>query len=222
MEIHVYPFGPLQANLYVILFGTEALIIDPCVPYDALNLEGIKVRRIICTHAHYDHIVEADNIRNRTGGVILAYEDECEAIMDASKNGSSAFFSALSVAPPICALRDGDTLTGGDLELETKEDFSIRVIHTPGHTKGSMCLLLTAPDIPGEIGYLFSGDTIFKGTVGRTDLGGSMPDMMRSVKMLSALPDDVIVLPGHGERTTIGHEKRNNPYFTDLGCDDTI
>jgi len=222
MEIRTYPFGPLQANLYVIAFESDAIIIDPCVPYQSLGLEGSKVRGIICTHSHYDHIVEAENIRSRTGSLIYAYEDEKEAIMDADMNGSSLFFEALSVSPPIGGLNDGDILTARDFKIDTKDDFSLTVIHTPGHTYGSMCLLFKVKTGSEDKEYLFSGDTIFAGSIGRTDLGGSMPDMISSIKLLSRLPDDVIVLPGHGQSTTIGKEKKNNHYFTSINYDDII
>ena len=222
MEIYTYPFGPLQANLYIICFESDAIIIDPCVPFDSLELKGLKVRAIICTHAHYDHIVEADTIRSHTGGIMLAYEDETASMMDADKNGSSEYFTPLSVSPPICGLKDGEILTADDFEIKTKDDFTITVIHTPGHTYGSMCLLLSCGTKSGVRKYLFSGDTIFAGTIGRTDLGGSMKDMMSSIRKLSRLPEDVVVLPGHGESTTIGAEKTNSPYFTALNYDDII
>lgn len=222
MVIRTYPFGPLQANLYIIAFESDAIIIDPCVPYQSLGLEGSKVRGIICTHSHYDHIVEAENIRTLTGSMIYAYEDEKEAIMDADMNGSTLFFEALSISPPIGGLNDGDVLTARDFEIDTKDDFSLTVIHTPGHTYGSMCLLFKVKTESGDKEYLFSGDTIFAGSIGRTDLGGSMPDMILSIKILSQLPDDVLVLPGHGQSTTIGIEKKNNPYFTSINYDDII
>jgi len=222
MEIRTYPFGPLQANLYIIAFETDAIIIDPCVPYESLELDSFKVRGIICTHAHYDHIVEAENIRSVTGSVLLAYEDEKESILDPGKNLSTEFFSALNISEPVCGLKDNEILSARDFEIITKDDFTLTVIHTPGHTKGSICLLLTMKSASGDKKYLFSGDTIFAGTIGRTDLGGSMEDMMRSVRRLSELPDDVVVLPGHGQSTTIGNEKRNSPYFTALNYDDII
>lgn len=222
MEIRKYPFGPLQANLYVIAFESDAVIIDPCVPFDSLGLDGLKVRGIICTHAHYDHIVEAENIRSHTGSIILAYEDETGIMMDADKNGSREYFTPISVAPPIRGLKDGEILTAYDFEIETKDDFSLTVIHTPGHTYGSMCLLLSFGTKSEDKKYLFSGDTIFAGTIGRTDIGGSMKDMMNSIRRLSKLPEDVVVLPGHGQSTTIGTEKRNSHYFTAINHDGII
>ena len=222
MQIRTYPFGPLQANLYVIAFESDAIIIDPCVAFDKLGLDGINVRGIICTHSHYDHIVEAENIRTLTGSALLAYEDEIRSILDPDYNSTTSFFPALSISPPVCGLKDGDVLTARDLKIETKDDFTMTVIHTPGHTKGSMCLLFAFRTPDGIKKYLFSGDTLFAGSVGRTDIGGSMPDMLNSIQRLSGLPDDIYVLPGHDQATTMGYEKKNNPYFTAYKSDDII
>jgi len=222
MEIRIYPFGPLQANLYVIVFGTDAFIVDPCVPLESLELDGLKVRGIFCTHAHYDHIVEAENIRNATGSILLAYEAECPAILDSRKNISSHSFAPVTVLPPICALKDGDILTPADFAMKGTDNFTITVLHTPGHTGGSMCLLFEEKTDEGVNRCLFSGDTIFAGTVGRTDLGGSMPDMLRSVQRISNLPDDVRIFPGHGPATAVLAEKSGNPYFTALKYNDII
>lgn len=222
MEIRTYPFGPLQANLYVAVFGNDAVIIDPCVPFESLDLDGITVRGIICTHAHYDHIVEAESIRSITGSTLLAYEDECAAILAPKKDELSAYFPPLAISAPICGLEDGDVLTARDFSPDSKTDLTIRVLHTPGHTSGSMCLLFEERTSEGISKYLFSGDTIFAGSIGRTDLGGSMPDMLDSLARLAKLPDDVIVFPGHGQSTSMGIEKRSNPYFTALNYDDII
>ena len=96
--------------------------------------------------------------------------------------------------------------------ISSEEDpFTLEVIHTPGHTSGSVCFYL---QIHPEIRYLFSGDTIFEGTVGRTDLGGCMEDMRASVEKIKTLPDDTVIFPGHGAKTTVSREKKTNPYFT--------
>lgn len=223
MELRTYPLGPLQSNLYLIAFGSDAFIIDPSVPYDILDLSGYKVRGIFCTHAHYDHIAEAENMRKQTGAPVLAHESECDFLMNPSKNKAMSFcFPKRPVSPPVCALKDQDILTAEDFGFESDEIFSITVIHTPGHTSGSICLLFDVKNGNGKGQYLFSGDTVFEGTVGRTDLGGSMADMIRSVARLKQLPDDIKVYPGHGQSTTIGAEKTSNPYFTAGNYDDII
>ena len=223
MELRTYPLGPLQSNLYLIAFGSDAFVIDPSVPYDILDLSGYRIRGIFCTHSHYDHIAEAENMRKQTGAIVLVHESECEFLMDPSKNTAMSFgLPKRPVSAPVCELKDGDLLTAADFDFESEEIFSISVIHTPGHTRGSMCLLFQVKTGVNRGQYLFSGDTVFAGTVGRTDLGGNMADMMRSVDRLKQLPDDVTVYPGHGPSTTIGAEKANNPYFTAGNYDDII
>ena len=223
MELRTYPLGPLQSNLYMIAFGIDAFIIDPSVPVDILDVSGYRIRGIFCTHSHYDHIAEAENMRKQTGAIVLAHESECEFLMDPSKNTALSFgFPKRPVSAPVCGLKDGDILTAADFEFASDESFTIGVIHTPGHTKGSMCLLFEVKTGSRKGMYLFSGDTVFAGTVGRADLGGDMGDMMRSVARLKQLPDDVTVYPGHGQSTSIGAEKRDNPYFTAGNGDDII
>lgn len=222
MIIRTFPMGPLQANLYVVLFGSDAFIIDPCVPYEALGLEGVKVRGIFCTHAHFDHITEAENIRIRTGSALFAYETECAAILNQHELGFGKAFSAGRISPPVRALKDEEVLTPEDFGSEEPDDISITVLHTPGHSSGSMCLLFTEKTKSGINRYLFSGDTVFAGTVGRTDLGGSIQDMMRSIRKISDLPDDVCIFPGHGPATTLHEEKHSNPYFTARNDNDII
>jgi hydroxyacylglutathione hydrolase len=222
MKIRIFPFGPVQSTLYVIILDSDAIIIDPCIRFDRLGLDGINVRGIICTHSHYDHVVEAESTREITHSPLFAYKDEVASILSADKNRSSLFFPVITISPPIFGLNDGNILTAKDFHFETKEEFTLQVIHTPGHTSGSMCLLLTGQGEKGKEKYLFSGDTLFAGTVGRTDIGGNMEDMKSSILKLSSLSDDIIVLPGHGESTTIGIERRENPYFTGINCDDII
>jgi hydroxyacylglutathione hydrolase len=219
MKIKVYPFGPLQANSYVVIFENDAFIIDPCVPLEILDLEGLHVRGIFCTHAHFDHIIEANHYREQLGCMIMVHEMDISAMKDSEVNGSDSMSSRIVVSEPLYPLRDNDVLTAQDFEMDEKNPFSITVMHTPGHTRGSICLLFAVNDCDN---VLFSGDTIFAGTVGRTDLGGSMPDMIQSIRRISRLPDNVRIYPGHGESTSVGIEKSVNPYFTALSYNDII
>lgn len=222
MEIRSYPFGPIQANLYVVIIENDAFIIDPCVPYESLDIDNYKVRGVFCTHAHYDHILEADNIIANTGSSLLAYSTEIPAFQDARGNGSYYFGKKVKVNSPVCALNDGDILTSLDFEMNAKEVFTIRIIHTPGHTAGSICILFEFMDNKGPRKHLFSGDTVFAGTIGRTDLGGSLKDMRNSISKIATLSNDVIIYPGHGDMTTVEQEKRTNPYFTATFYNDII
>ena len=214
MKINCFPFGPLQANAYLLTLGKDAFLIDPCVRMDHIDLDGAHIRGIFLTHGHYDHLTEANTFRHLSGAVVMAHELECSNIL--SGNTSSPFpqIANVSVDPPICALKDGDILRPVDFDINVSEDIEIRVIHTPGHSKGSMCLLVSETSRETKTQVLFSGDTLFADTIGRTDLDGSMEEMLRSLLKLSRLPDEVIVYPGHGPSTTIGREKRQNPYFT--------
>lgn len=214
MEIKCYPYGPLQANAYAVKCGNDAIVIDPCVTYEAMELDSLVVHGIFCTHGHFDHIYEADSLRRRTGAKIMAHTAECPMIVSGHGAVSLSLNTKLTVSEPILRLSDNDIFSTADLGFTTQTDLKIQVLHTPGHTSGSICLLFTEKTSAGVEYALFSGDTIFYETIGRTDLGGSMTKMLQSISRLSLLPEDVKVYPGHGPSTTIGHEKRNNPYFT--------
>lgn len=222
MNIQSYPFGPLQANLYIVFLNRHAFVIDPCVNIESLELKKFKVAGIFMTHAHYDHIIEADHLAEITGAPLIALDVEQTAFKDPIKNGSLLFSNnKLSIQTQMLLLKDGDVLSTADFGIDD-EHFVLRIMHTPGHSSGSMCLLFEFPDEKGPTKHLFTGDTLFAGTIGRTDIGGSMDDMRRSIAKIAALPDQVIVYPGHGESTTIGHERQYNPYFTPTFYNDII
>jgi glyoxylase-like metal-dependent hydrolase (beta-lactamase superfamily II) len=192
------------------------------VPYETLELGDYKVRGVFCTHAHYDHILEADNIISKSGSILLAHSAEIPAFKDTKKNGSSYFGKSCLVESPVCVIKDGDVLTSLDFEMTSKELFTIRIIHTPGHTTGSICVLFESMDNNGPRKHLFSGDTVFAGTIGRTDIGGSLKDMKNSISKIATLSNDVIIYPGHGDMTSVEQEKRSNPYFTATFYNDII
>ena len=154
---------------------------------------------ILLTHGHFDHIWGANELRRLSGAKIYAYEGEKELCEDAGKNVSR------DAGRPETVRADFYEKDGALLELG---GFSLKLIATPGHTGGSCCYYLEEEKI------LFSGDTLFEGSVGRTDFPtGSMGSLVRSIKeRLLVLPDDVTVYPGHGDSTTIGDEKKYNPY----------
>lgn len=181
----------------------ELIIIDPADQSEAI---GRKVQQmeakpiaVLLTHGHFDHIMAAEDLRDIYGIPVIAFTVERQLLLDAHANLSADWASSCILQADQWVL-DGTKLTLGGFEIE--------VIHTPGHTKGSCCYYLK------EEGVLFSGDTLFAGSVGRTDFPTSSgADMQRSVKMLlETLPEETRVFPGHNEETTIAYEKRYNPF----------
>lgn len=204
MEIKMIPCGILKTNCYVLSDEKkQGLIIDPGADsgtiLDYVQGEGISVKYIVNTHGHWDHIGANIPVAKATGAAILIHELDKDFLEEERLNLSQAFgvVGRGGVAGEI--LTDGDMVAVGDISLE--------VMHTPGHTRGSISLL-------GE-GMVFSGDALFKGSIGRTDLPtGNMEAMTNSLaKKLLALPNETVVYPGHGKPTTIGAEKENNPYI---------
>lgn len=181
----------------------ELLVVDPADRADAIErkaqmMEG-KPAAILLTHGHFDHILAADSLRRRWDVPIYAMEDERELLADPAKNLSGDWGSACSIEADHW-LRDNE-----ELELA---GFRIRVLHTPGHTAGSCCYYLADEAI------LISGDTLFLGSVGRTDMPtASGRQMQQSIhRLLGELPDETKVYPGHDDETTIAYEKRYNPF----------
>lgn len=180
-----------------------ALVIDPGDRgeqiYEGLKRKGFRVEAILLTHGHFDHIQGVNGLKKCSGAPVYAYEGERDICEDARINLS------VQTGRPETVRADHYEKDGSVMKLA---GFTIRLIATPGHTHGSCCYYLE------EERVLFSGDTLFAGSVGRTDFPtGSMSGLVRSVKeKLLVLPEDVRVYPGHGEETTIGEEKRYNPY----------
>ena len=164
---------------------------------------GLEVEEILLTHGHFDHIAGGDDLRNRSGARIKCLDAEKELIENPELNVSLDFMGYPVTLTPDGYFKDGDELTiAGDIRC--------KVLATPGHTKGGCCFYIE------EGGILISGDTLFEGSVGRTDFpGGSMSTLVRSLQeKLMVLPDETKVYPGHGAETTIGFERKYNPYAT--------
>lgn len=195
--------GQLEANCYLVYAaGGDAVVVDPGdeAPrvIDAARKRALTVRAILLTHGHFDHAGAAARLREATGAPVVASVAD-EALL----TGAPSLPRWLCPAEPVSIdvpARDGERVRFGPLEFE--------VIATPGHTPGSVCYRL------GDI--LFSGDTLFRESVGRTDLGGSLPDLMASLAKLVTLPAATVVYPGHLSETTLEHEMRYNPFFAAL------
>lgn len=193
-----------QTNTWLIWDETtkQALLIDPSAPDSSLlgliQEHGLKVQGIVNTHGHGDHIGGNSYFQEAFGCPIMIHEADQQMLVDNKKNLSEFMGTPLKLEAADRLLKDGDIITLGTHEL--------KVIHTPGHTPGGICLL------SGK--FLISGDTLFEMSIGRTDFPrGSHDEIIDSIKnKLFILPDDTVVFPGHGPRTTIGMEKLNNPF----------
>lgn len=210
-----------QTNCWVVAAGPgqECVIVDippePQVALDLVREHGLRVAAVIATHGHIDHvggIGEAVRDSNPQAPVHIHADDRhmlVDPIGAAGGLGQMLERSGIDTRPPevIEGLDHGDVVSGAGLKF--------KAIHTPGHTRGSVCLLL---EVEGEAPVLFSGDHLFKGSIGRTDLpGGSFEQLMQSMEeRILPLDDGVRVLPGHGASTTIGEERRTNPFLTQL------
>jgi glyoxylase-like metal-dependent hydrolase (beta-lactamase superfamily II) len=210
MFIRRLPLGPIEANAYLIAHETsrEALVIDPGGPpeplLELLRQNEFALQAIINTHGHGDHIAGNVALKQATGAPVWAHQAEARMLTDAESNLLAWTGFDCETAPPDRELREGDAVVIG---AGRADEIRLRVIHTPGHTPGGMSLA-------GE-GFVFTGDCLFAGGIGRTDLpGGSEYQLRQTIRdKLLALPDDTIVYPGHGPETTIGQERRHNPFL---------
>jgi hydroxyacylglutathione hydrolase len=196
--------GPFAANCYIVgdKAGGQGMIIDPGDEADrilgvARKLE-LDIKHIVLTHGHLDHVGALGKVKEATGADVAVHADDVATL----KDKSLGILLGISYhAPPAIdwLLEDGDVISVGGLTFS--------VIHTPGHTPGGICLL-------GE-GAVFTGDTLFQYGIGRTDFpGGSYEQLMNSIQSrLMALDDGIIVYPGHGTETTVGAERRGNPFL---------
>lgn len=201
MEIKKLVLGELEVNCYLISTEKAAVVIDPGFrsneALEFLKNAKDKERLIMLTHAHFDHIGFADELAEITDTKIAIGEKDAPALSDNYINLSAPFGDPLSPFEADMLLTDGQDVEIGDILF--------KVIHTPGHTVGSVCYLID--DI------LFSGDTLFNASIGRTDFpGGSFSQISSSIKKLYALPESTVLLSGHGEQTNILNEKRYNPF----------
>jgi len=187
--------GPLQVNCYILADDNtkESIVIDPGDDgQDILRIvreKGLKVKFIVNTHAHFDHVGANKAIKDATGAELLLHEDDAAVLATVSNQSRSFGMNPVSSPVPDRLLKHGDVITAGGI--------SLKVLHTPGHTPGGISLL--------EDGMVFTGDSLFAGSIGRTDFpGGDLMTLIRSIKRhLMILPDNTKVFSGHGPASTI-------------------
>lgn len=192
---HIHGLAPLYTNTFLIITDAgHGVLVDaaaaPQTYLDVLKAQGAQLTHILLTHGHYDHVGAVAELRKATG---------CKVYMDPVDAAGS------QMLPLTKDLVDEPWPAGDELKID---ELTFKIYHTPGHTPGSVCLVCG--------NCIFSGDTLFAGSCGRTDLpGGSMVQMQQSLSLLAALPlaDDVNVLPGHEAFSTMGKERRSNPYL---------
>jgi hydroxyacylglutathione hydrolase len=204
MILQRMPIGVYAANCYLIACEEtkEAIVVDPGGESEEIIKKsdelGVNIKYILLTHAHGDHIGGLKDLKKEIGCPVLIHKDDEDMLLDAQLNLSAHMSMDDVMIKPDRLLEDGDVINVGNLQAV--------IIHTPGHTQGGISIKVN--------NIILSGDTLFKGSIGRTDLyGGSFDDIIDSIKnKILVFPDEYEIYPGHGPSTTVGFEKRNNPF----------
>lgn len=210
LVVHQMSVGPLQVNCFIVACRktSEAAVIDPGEEGERIlhfaKEKGLRIRKVVNTHGHFDHIGANQHIVEMTGAELLIHADDLPLLQNARNHAEVYGLSVAASPEPDRLLGQGDTFQVGDLAFS--------VFHVPGHSPGGICLLAE--------GHLFVGDVLFSGSIGRTDLpGGDFDSLVKGVReRLFSLPDETIVHPGHGPDTTIGRERRINPFVGDAAA----
>ncbi|MDQ0269432.1 MBL fold metallo-hydrolase [Cytobacillus purgationiresistens] len=208
MKYAQIPLGPLQTNCYVLTKenGT-CLIIDPGGDGEkliqAIKENQLKPIALILTHAHFDHIGAVDEVREEFAIPVYIHEKEAAWLLDPILNGSQSFQMGQMIR-----VKPADKIIVNEEQMQIGE-FKFQVFETPGHSPGSLSFYFK------EEGMVVAGDALFNGSIGRTDLrGGNHEQLLKSIhEKLLTLPEETVVLPGHGPETTIGHEMDGNPFL---------
>lgn len=205
IQYKTLPLGPLETNCYIVYDDVEkeAFLIDSAWDYEridkALDVLGVTLRFVFLTHGHADHIGALQEVRNHKDVPVYIGKGDVDLIANSRNNLSMFLGKEIVITSPEHIVTDGEVINFAGVPF--------KVIETPGHTPGGLCLY--------GAGLLFAGDTLFRCSVGRTDFyGGDSHVLVSSIEeKLMKLPDDTVVLPGHGPATDIGYERRNNPFL---------
>jgi glyoxylase-like metal-dependent hydrolase (beta-lactamase superfamily II) len=207
MKIEHIVVGPLQSNCYIVYDenSLEAMVIDPGgEPEKILNvIEDIKLKicYIVCTHAHFDHLGALAGLKKKTNAKIVMHKNELVIYMGARDQGVFMGYEIEQPPKPDMFVGEGDELSFGGLQF--------KVLYTPGHSPGGICLY--------SEGIIFTGDTVFAGSVGRTDFyGGSIEELKKSFMRIISLPPETKIFPGHGDLSNIRDEKKMNFFVQEL------
>ncbi|MDA8121769.1 MAG: MBL fold metallo-hydrolase [Deltaproteobacteria bacterium] len=208
VRVHVLEVGPLAVACYIVehVADRKAAVIDPGGDGEAILGEigklGISVDGILLTHGHFDHVGAVALLREKTGAKVRIHKADVKRMKSARTQGLMFGLRIPDTPDPDALVEEGDRVAVAGLEF--------LVVHTPGHTPGCVSYLLEREKMA------FVGDLIFAGSIGRTDLpGGDYDTLIRAVReKIFVLPDDTALFPGHGPATTVGEEKRSNPFFT--------
>lgn len=202
MNIETLTVGSLRTNCYILSEHGQCIVIDAGAEgekiSDFIEQRFLKVNYVLATHGHFDHIAAVDYLRQRFDCPFHIHKNDAYLLHSAHIMAERFTGEKMDPVPEQDAFIGDKSYILGET--------SLKPLLTPGHTPGSVSFLAE--------GKLFSGDTLFKGSIGRTDIGGSMEAMKNTVEKLKGFDNDMSVLPGHGPETTIGKEKKNNPFFT--------
>jgi glyoxylase-like metal-dependent hydrolase (beta-lactamase superfamily II) len=210
-RVHVLEVGPLAVSCYIVehVPTRKAVVIDPGDDGETILGEigrlGLSADKILLTHGHFDHVGAVGLLRGKSGAKVHIHPDDAERMKTARRQGLMFGLWVPDTPPPDVLVGEGDRVPFADREF--------RVSHTPGHTPGCVSYIMESEKMA------FVGDLIFAGSIGRTDLpGGDYDALIRAVReKIFVLPDDTVLFPGHGPATTVGEEKRSNPFFAGGG-----
>ncbi len=208
MNIETLVVGPIETNCYIVSdpVSGEAVIIDAGDDAEEIlayvEQNQLQVKYLLNTHGHFDHIQANDTIREKTGAQLAIHADDVELLVSPEKVSAGMMSVIHGCREPELILHNGDTIVFGPYQL--------RVLYTPGHSKGGCCFYEVQEKA------CFTGDTLFRGSIGRTDLyGGNYAVLLKSVReRLQVVADDATIYPGHGPESTMAFERRANPYLT--------